>query len=232
MLQKDLLPKEKQYTVQFTTLKEKGPIELGPTCSHLWRNDPKHLCFLLSRYKFCSKMLAGKNNVLEVGCGDSFGLKLVLQTVSKIHGVDFDPLFINWAKKTYGKNQLNASFQVLDIIKETPEKGPFDGVYALDFIEHIEKAKEDQVMENICSTLTSDAVCILGTPNIAAFQHASKDSKKGHINLKGKTELQNLLKKYFQHVFMFSMNDEVVHTGFSPMAHYLWGVASHPKKSL
>jgi hypothetical protein len=27
--------------------------------------------------------------------------------------------------------------------------------------------------------------------------------------------------KFFHHVFIFSMNDEVVHTGFYPMAHYL-----------
>jgi len=28
-------------------------------------------------------------------------------------------------------------------------------------------------------------------------------------------------------VFVFSMNDEVVHTGFYPMAHYLLAVACH-----
>ena len=27
--------------------------------------------------------------------------------------------------------------------------------------------------------------------------------------------------KYFENSFLFSMNDEVVHTGFGPMAHYL-----------
>src|SRR5262249_47894355 len=38
-----------------------------------------------------------------------------------------------------------------------------------------------------------------------------------------------LLEKYFAHVFIFSMNDEVVHTGFSPMAHYLFALCSVPK---
>ena len=31
----------------------------------------------------------------------------------------------------------------------------------------------------------------------------------------------DILEKYFKNVFLFSMNDEVVHTGFSKMAHYL-----------
>jgi len=30
-----------------------------------------------------------------------------------------------------------------------------------------------------------------------------------------------MLKNYFNNVFLFSMNDEVVHTGFNKMAHYL-----------
>ena len=29
------------------------------------------------------------------------------------------------------------------------------------------------------------------------------------------------MQRHFHNVFLFSMNDEVVHTGFSPMAHYL-----------
>jgi hypothetical protein len=29
------------------------------------------------------------------------------------------------------------------------------------------------------------------------------------------------MQQFFHNVFVFSMNDEVVHTGYSPMAHYL-----------
>lgn len=34
---------------------------------------------------------------------------------------------------------------------------------------------------------------------------------------------------YFENVIIFSMNDEVVHTGFTPMAHYLLGVGTGKK---
>lgn len=30
------------------------------------------------------------------------------------------------------------------------------------------------------------------------------------------------METYFHHVFMVSMNDEVVHTGFGAMAHYIF----------
>ena len=36
--------------------------------------------------------------------------------------------------------------------------------------------------------------------------------------------LRRLLENLFHNVFIFSMNDEMVHTGFAPMAHYLIGM--------
>lgn len=223
------LCKEKQYDIQFKILEDLGAVNLGPTTSYLWRNDPRHLCFLLARYKFCSKLLAGKKNVLEIGCGEGFGLRTVLQTVERIHGIDFDPLFIEWAKKQYSKENLKCSFSVLDIIKEKPNKGPYDGVYALDFIEHIHSDMEHKIMVNICEVLSEHAVCIIGTPNINAHNYASQESITGHINLKNAETLKKLLENYFHNVFIFSMNDEVVHTGFYPMANYLIGIGIEQK---
>ena len=44
-------------------------------------------------------------------------------------------------------------------------------------------------------------------------------------NLKTMAELRELMGRYFHNVFMFGMNDEVLHTGHAPMCHYLWAVA-------
>jgi hypothetical protein len=45
-----------------------------------------------------------------------------------------------------------------------------------------------------------------------------------HVNCKSGPELRALLLRHFRTAFLFSMNDEVVHTGFSPLAHYLIGI--------
>jgi hypothetical protein len=37
--------------------------------------------------------------------------------------------------------------------------------------------------------------------------------------------LQALMIRYFENVFMFGMNDEIVHTGYAPMCHYIWALA-------
>ncbi|MBN1850744.1 MAG: class I SAM-dependent methyltransferase [Deltaproteobacteria bacterium] len=216
--------KEPQYQIQFNTLEEKGPVRLGPTAGHLYRSDPRHLGFLLARYKFCAKLLSGKSVVLEVGCGDGFGTGVILQEVAYVHGVDFDGLFVNSARELAKNENMNCTFELLDITEHSPQ-GLFDAAYSLDLIEHIPKEKENKCMENICKVLDKNAPCIIGTPNITSRAHASQWSKEGHINLKSAETLKGLLSEYFQNVFIFSMNDEVVHTGFYPMAHYLMALA-------
>ena len=51
-------------------------ITLGPWTSFSFLSDPKHVSFVLARYKFVSKMLADKSTILEIGCGDGVGFKI------------------------------------------------------------------------------------------------------------------------------------------------------------
>ena len=50
--------------------KAHGISRLGLHANKQWHEDPKHLLFSMARYKFIAKMLSGKKNVLEAGCGD------------------------------------------------------------------------------------------------------------------------------------------------------------------
>jgi 2-polyprenyl-3-methyl-5-hydroxy-6-metoxy-1,4-benzoquinol methylase len=217
--------KEPQYDITLTELEKRGPFPMGPVASYIYRGDTRRLGILLSRYKFCSKMLAGKASAVEIGCGDGFGMKVVLQTVKRVDGVDFDPVFTGWCEDQARREGFNSRFQTLDLTKKAPA-GAYEAAYSLDVIEHIPEKLERRFVGNICKALTKDAVCIIGTPNITAHEHASPPSRAGHINLKSADTLRALLSRYFENVFIFSMNDEVVHTGFHPMAHYLFAVCA------
>ena len=63
-----------------------------------------------------------------------------------------------------------------------------------------------------------------GSPSLESQAYASAGSKAGHVNCKSGSELKELFLKFFHNVFLFSMNDEVVHTGFYKMAHYLFAI--------
>ena len=217
--------KEPQNQSQIDDYRRLGPVTFGPWTSHIWRSDPRHLVFLMSRYKFVAKMLAGRRNVLEVGCGDAAGTPVVLQTVERVHGIDFEPLVLEDAAARYDREGVDrASFAVHDLSSGPVGGGPFDGAFSLDVIEHIPAEAENTFLSNLCASLTGDAICLIGTPNITADQYASPASKEGHINLKSAETLRDLMAGHFRAVFGFSMNDEVVHTGFAPMAHYLFAL--------
>jgi len=221
--------KEKQYqsTVQLSdTL---GQEKLGLMTNKVWYDDPIRLGFVLARYKFVAKMLDGYNKVIEIGCADAFGSRIVSQFVNNLTLLDFDEVFINDVKKREN-NKWKCNCILHDILKSPiPSKEKFDAAYSIDVLEHISLKDEDLYISNIVKSLNKNGVLIVGTPSIYSQSYASPASKKGHVNCKNNHELKSLLKKYFHNVFMFSMNDEVLHTGFAQMSHYYFALASSQK---
>ena len=47
--------------------------------------------------------------------------------------------------------------------------------------------------------------------------------------VKQKKGLKELLKRHFNNVYIFSMNDEVLHTGFDSMSHYILAISKLKK---
>jgi len=174
-----------------------------------------------------AKMLSGCGNVGEVGCGDAFGSRIVLQEVPDVTVYDFDPVFIEDIRERQDERwPLKA--EVHDIVaRPLPRK--HEALFCLDVLEHIARDKEHVFLSNLCASLSPNGLLMIGTPSIESQPHASPLSKAGHVNCKSGAELKALLQRYFRHVFMFSMNDEVVHTGFFPMAHYLFALCAEPK---
>ena len=211
--------KEDQYSIVFDVVEKHGVSPLGLMVNESWNQDPKRTLFTLSRYKFVSKMLAGMGRVLEVGCADAFGTRLVQQSVGRVTAIDFDSVFIEDAQSRYDPHWPVDLF-VHDMLSG-PISGDFDAAYCLDVLEHIDQSQEDLFISNMIAPISPHGVLIAGIPSLESQKFASPQSKAGHVNCKSGADFKLLFEKYFHNVFLFSMNDEVVHTGFTPMAHYL-----------
>lgn len=210
---------EPQYQDCLELRDKRGLTSLGVMTNQVWHDDPKRLVFVLARYKFVAKMLMGKKNVLEVGCADAFGTRIVCQEVEKVTAVDFDPAFVADCRSRMDPD-WPFEVSVHDMLAG-PVTGSYDAAYAMDVLEHIEPAKEALFLANVTQSLTEDGVLILGSPSLQSQSYASPQSKAGHVNCKDGQDFKKLCEEHFKNVFLFSMNDEVVHTGFSKMAHYL-----------
>lgn len=221
--------KEPQYSLLFDVKEKHGVSRLGLMVNESWNQDPRRTVFTLARYKFVAKMLAGRARVLEVGCADAFGTRIVQQAVGRVTASDFDPVFIEDIKERANPYWPLDAF-VHDALAG-PVPGTFDGAYALDVLEHIAEKDEDRFLKNIIASLTPEGVLIVGMPSLESQTYASPQSKAGHVNCKSGDALKSTMERYFNTVFVFSMNDEVVHTGFYPMAHYLLAIGCHRKSA-
>lgn len=212
--------RETQYQPSIDIAESVGQAELGLMINQAWHDDPKRLAFTFARYKFVAKMLAGRARVLEVGCGDGFVSRVVRQEVGELVAVDFDPVFVEDAKRRMAE-KWRFEVRVHDILAEPVAPGGFDGAFSLDVMEHIRPADEDRYLANIAASLAPHGVFIAGMPSLESQEYASAPSKAGHVNCKTAPDLKAALERHFVNVFSFSMNDEVVHTGFHKMAHYI-----------
>ena len=182
-------------------------VTLGPIWSDSWRRDPKHVLFNLARYKFVAKMLNNTGVIAEVGAGDGFGAALV-------GDVDL-----------YDKAPLADGIRRYDVM-DGPLPKWYDAIYSVDVFEHVRSG--ELFFRHLSESLTAHGKLIVGTPSLESQAYASEPSRKLHINCVSGEDLRTLAQRFFHHVFMFGQNDEVVHTGFLPMSHYLWVVCAEP----
>lgn len=180
--------------------------EFGSNLDLLWATDPRMIGIRAARYKFVAKMLHQSRRVIEIGAGDGLLSRIVAESVHTLVRSDKCP-------QGAGVIELDATARV-DIAL------PFDGVYALDVLEHVPAQDEEAFMATCAGLLTPHGTCIIGMPSLESQAYASEISKAGHVNCKTATQLQSLLKRYFHNVYLFGMNDETLHTGFGPMCHY------------
>ncbi len=199
---------------------DKKKITLGSYTSYEWVNDPKHLIFSLSRYKFVSRMLKGKKNVLEIGAGDGFKSRIVSTEVSKL---DLSDVTLS-SRDQFKLSQLNDNEYFIHDFTKKKFKKKYDAIYSLDVIEHIKKKQCDGFIKNIKNSLKVNGVLIIGCPSLSSQKYASRYSKKLHVNCFDKDQLENYLCKFFNNVFTFGMNDEVLHTGYDKMCHYVFAI--------
>ncbi len=197
----------------------------GGMSRQAYEDDPKRLAFTLARYKHTAKLLDGMKNVLEVGCADGFGTRIVRQHVYALTAIDEDERSIEEAKlassKQWPVNFMHGNVEVL--LRDCPTH--FDAVYALDVLEHI--SPDHEFLRQLAGIAP---VAVIGTPSKESQKYASPMSKLGHCNCYSGADLRTRLREFWDQAFMFTMHDEILGTSFTPMAQYLLALCVGPKK--
>ncbi len=176
----------------------------------------------LARFKFVSKMLSQKDTVLDLGCGNGLSSYYYSKFCKSVHGVDIqDAVSDSW--KTL--KTPNITFSQADILTPQAYKYNASTITCVDVIEHFDKEQGDQILQYCCDCLKNQGrgtQLIIGTPSRHSQQYRAAHNQEHHLYEYDPDELQAICDKYFSRTFKFSMNDEVVHTGFSKLAWFFY----------
>ncbi len=207
-------------------LKEKmGLARLGIVTNALWFNDPRRLAAVLARYGFVANMLNGCRDIGEVGCGDAFATRVVLQDAARVTVYESDLRLVDDIRQRRDERwPLEA--EVHDILL-APLPRKHQGVFSLDLIEHVAPEDEHAFLTNLCGSLADKGVLLLGMQALDSKKSSTAVSGSG--NRRSGNELKALLGNYFENVFLLSMSDEVLQAGEAPTADYLFALCTAPK---
>ncbi len=192
-------------------------IVFGKYISHWINKTPRRLLFALSYYDFAANIIGKNKKVLDIGCNEGLGTYLLSRKCGFAKGIDFDKEAILSAKKNF--DFCNLEFEEENIF-ENKDENKWDAIVNFDVIEHILPTNADAFFKKIQIGLKENGFAIIGTPSLISQQFASEVTKKGHINVYTHKRLEKEMRKHFKYVFLFAAHDEIVHTGFLPMANY------------
>lgn len=208
-------------------MQEVPDIDLGRYASYWFHRTPRRVLYSMSYYKFAAKLIGKGKRVLDVGCNEGLGTFLVAKECGFAKGVDFDEEAIQQAQRNFQEPFIE--FEMGDFLK-SEEKGNWDAIINFDVIEHILPENAPTFLKGMAEKLTPEGLAVIGTPSKISQEFASEISKKGHINIYTHERLEAEMREHFEFVFMFAANDEVIHTGYLPLAHYFIAVGCKPKK--
>lgn len=200
-------------------------VTLGRYYSYLLMNTPRRMLYSISYYKFASKMIGSSKRVLDVGCGEGIGTWLLSVECGNAEGVDIDQEAINIAEANWKDRRI--TFRCSDFFDIQDEK--WDAIVSMDMIGHLIPENSSYFFEKVAKSLEYDGIVVVGIPNVTSEQYANEITKASQRNFYSAERLYNEMEKYFNHIFLFGANDEVIHTGFMPMAHYLIAIGCHKK---
>ncbi len=144
------------------------------------------------RYGFAARRCRGKR-VLDAGCGTGYGTRILGQEAAECLGVDSDPEAVRLAEALFAAPDVR--FTVGDVTRlNTLEEPPFDGVVALEVLEHLPGRSVTAFMESVQGVLAPQGTFVVSVANRA---HGDRQENPFHLSEMAFEEFESLLRTGF-----------------------------------
>jgi len=162
--------------------------------------DDAELSFHWHRYQAVAANLVGAT-VLEVGAGDGYGSQLLAQAARRVVAVDVDPATVREAASRYVAPNLE--FRLASAVRLPFGDGQFDAVVALEVLEHLTFAEQEQMLGECRRVLAAGTgILVLSTPDRERTAQFDQQNPY-HPGERTADELRELLGRWFPVVRLY-----------------------------
>lgn len=236
------------YPPRFAPIRSDDP---NPPWQDNAAQSPSHVAL----HRFVADLIGARHSVAEYGCPNPAGTRLVLQRARKITVLDPRPKVVADLQLRF-QDDWRLEARLHDIVS-APLPPLFDAAYCIDFIQYISPSEEDIFIGNLRDSLAlSCDILLIGCPCTPSHPlHAgcrSTDVVSGAAGAPASTgritggnpglapypatlyrrsgaELQELMARFFETVFVFSMVDDVGQPGDQANARHIFALGCGKK---
>jgi len=152
----------------------------------------------LHRYALAIKL--SKNNVvLDIASGEGYGSFLLSKEATKVYGVDIDHKTVEHARSKYSEAK-NLEYLYGSASKIPLPDSSVDVVISFETLEH--HTEHDLMMQEILRVLKPGGCLLLSSPDREIYRQREPNNPF-HVKELSLEELQQLIKKYFEHSHFF-----------------------------
>lgn len=164
-------------------------------------NESDHMSGMhLNRYKFTIPFAHNKK-VLDIACGEGYGVKMLADIAEAVMGIDIDRETIYHAINKYRQN--NIDFQVGSVDKiEQPDQS-FDLVISFETIEHVDHVTQKIFLREVERILKPGGLFIISTPDKDV---GGEGHNTFHVHELNKAALTRMLYKEFAEVELYGQD--------------------------
>ena len=170
-----------------------------------FESKEEYLLYLrhLFSYEFARDKVSKNSFVLEMGCGEGYGTKLLSQKAARIIGLDVDKNIVARASKKYGSGKC--TFRMYDGTRIPYGNNTFDTIVSFQVIEHIQD--DMNYVSEIHRVLKRNETFILTTPNgTYRSKPGQKPWNRFHVREYRPHELGNVLRSRFSDVKVWGIS--------------------------
>lgn len=176
---------------------------LGFTGERVLPDEPEWAwCFQAHKFGYddLAERIAPGANVLDIGCGEGYGVELLARTAGEVVGCDYALEAVRHARDRYGTDRK--AWLVCDAQHLPFKPGAFDVVSSLQVIEHFRDT--DAHLRGVAQTLRPDGWHYVATPNIKQMSEAEA-ANEFHLRDFTAEDLRRSLAEHFAQVDVAGM---------------------------